>query len=450
MNRIARPVWPLALPSPTIATPSGKAGDDRLKRELQSGRFEFRRFGEGTSDTVQLDLRCIRVQAQQFLEYVRQDLAMGARWFEADWLPRMGYGSARILEYAPRKGYGGLYSDYSLTLAVRPMERVTAWGNCGLAELLPSPLQVTYNWKKRPLWVECAIKDTAATTAYGVAVLADGTMQLWGDIPDSLSGLDGWTYFKNVSRAWVQYGGMLYITTSGELKKHGTLLPSIMNNWPTITDAVMLWWPRGGTVQGENVLVQRRDGALVGFGRALGEYPPPAGMAYPLKSISLGGTSTSPVAAAVDATGKLWVWGVDDVTGKLVSTAPTITDAVAVCVVADQAQGPGMVQRVNGEWVFWSGSQSATHPYWASFRAMPQWFRAAAMQSLGPAVDVSTQYPAYSGGMGLDAHEVLRVWGGASLLSSMTPRGLHAVQAAGFAHVGQYARLYGGVALEVL
>ncbi|GAB7082278.1 host specificity factor TipJ family phage tail protein [Megalodesulfovibrio paquesii] len=313
---------------------------------------------------------------------------------------------------------------------------VTAWGNAGLAESMPTNL--------RAVWVDCAVLSSSSTAAYGVAVQADGTMQLWGDVP---AGLAGWESLTDVARAWVRGAGMLYITTSGELKKHGTLSSYITNNWPTITDAVMLWWPRSiGGEQMTNVLVQRTDGTLFGFGQVLGNYSPPAGMAYPLKSISLGGTNTYPVAATVDATDKLWVWGINNLTPNLVTAAPTVSDAVAVCIEENSTQGPGMVQHADGSWSFWGVGASSS--YWASFRAIPSGFYPEQMQTLGPAESSSTAYAAYSGGMGRNTDGLLKVWGGASLLANLTPPEdpMLVEQMSGFAHSAA-SKMYGMVAL---
>lgn len=116
--------WPTSLPAPQKKI-SITLGDTRIERRLQSGRTEFRRFGDGKPDQAKVLFRLLWAQWETFKEFYRHDLNLGLNWFSASWLATLGYSEhkAKILGYPREVVKQGYYVDIICILIIQK----TAW-----------------------------------------------------------------------------------------------------------------------------------------------------------------------------------------------------------------------------------------------------------------------------------------------------------------------------------
>jgi hypothetical protein len=129
--------WPSMLPSPYIVINS-ELGNNTLRRKLQSGRQEVRRYGAGAPDQFSATFRLVRDDVAAFIHFYERTSNMGLNWFSAPWiLTDLGYTDylARIVGYPKRAGHGKLYSDFSVTLHIKKMS--TCWPDTTWPELAP-------------------------------------------------------------------------------------------------------------------------------------------------------------------------------------------------------------------------------------------------------------------------------------------------------------------------
>ena len=124
--------WPAGLPAPQKKI-SITPGDTRIERRLQSGRTEFRRFGDGKPDQVKVLIRLMWAQWDTLKEFYERDLNLGLNWFSASWLAGLGYSEhkAKILGYPREVARQGYYVDIVCTLMVQKTVWIigedTAW-----------------------------------------------------------------------------------------------------------------------------------------------------------------------------------------------------------------------------------------------------------------------------------------------------------------------------------
>ena len=116
--------WPAGLPAPQKKI-SITPGDTRVERKLQSGRTEFRRFGDGKPDQAKVLFRLLWAQWETFKTFYEYDLNLGLNWFSASWLAELGYDvhKAKFLGYPREVARQGYYVDIVCTLIVQK----TAW-----------------------------------------------------------------------------------------------------------------------------------------------------------------------------------------------------------------------------------------------------------------------------------------------------------------------------------
>ena len=116
--------WPAGLPAPQKKI-SITPGDTRVERKLQSGRTEFRRFGDGKPDQAKVLFRLLWAQWETFKTFYEYDLNLGLNWFSASWLAGLGYDAhkAKFLGYPREVARQGYYVDIVCTLMVQK----TAW-----------------------------------------------------------------------------------------------------------------------------------------------------------------------------------------------------------------------------------------------------------------------------------------------------------------------------------
>ncbi len=116
--------WPAGLPAPQKKI-SITPGDTRVERKLQSGRTEFRRFGDGKPDQAKVLFRLLWAQWETFKTFYEYDLNLGLNWFSASWLATLGYDvhKAKILGYPREVARQGYYVDVVCMLMVQK----TAW-----------------------------------------------------------------------------------------------------------------------------------------------------------------------------------------------------------------------------------------------------------------------------------------------------------------------------------
>lgn len=116
--------WPSTLPAPQKSI-SITPGDTRKDRRLQSGRTEFRRFGDGKPDEARVPFRLTWAEWDIFKEFYAHDLNLGINWFSADWLADLGYDAhkAKILGYPREVALQSYYVDVLCTLLIQK----TAW-----------------------------------------------------------------------------------------------------------------------------------------------------------------------------------------------------------------------------------------------------------------------------------------------------------------------------------
>lgn len=117
-------IWPSTLPAPQKKL-SITPGDTRTGRRLQSGRTEFRRFGNGKPDQLKVLFRLLWAEWDIFKEFHTQDLNLSLNWFSADWLATLGYSAhkAKILGYPREVARQGYYVDIVCMLLIQK----TAW-----------------------------------------------------------------------------------------------------------------------------------------------------------------------------------------------------------------------------------------------------------------------------------------------------------------------------------
>lgn len=116
--------WPTTLPAPQKNI-GIVPGDTRKDRKLQSGRSEFRRFGDGKPDQMKTLFRLTWAEWDTFKEFYAHELNLSVNWFSADWLTDLGYDShkARILGYPREIALQNHYVDVLCNLIIQK----TAW-----------------------------------------------------------------------------------------------------------------------------------------------------------------------------------------------------------------------------------------------------------------------------------------------------------------------------------
>ncbi|MCK5245227.1 MAG: hypothetical protein KAJ90_08150, partial [Desulfobacterales bacterium] len=128
--------WPTGLPAPQKkigVTP----GDTRIERKLQSGRTEFRRFGNGMPDQLKVLIRLLWAQWETFKIFYEYDLNLGVNWFSADWLIVLGYDDykAKILGYPREVARQNHYVDVVCDLLIQKTSWIigedTSWACAG-------------------------------------------------------------------------------------------------------------------------------------------------------------------------------------------------------------------------------------------------------------------------------------------------------------------------------
>ena len=117
-------IWPITL-SALQKKISITLGDTRKERKLQSGRAEYRRFGDGKPDQANVLFRLTWAQWDIFKEFHAYDLNLGINWFSADWLTDLGYDAhkAKILGYPREVALQSHYVDVLCNLIIQK----TAW-----------------------------------------------------------------------------------------------------------------------------------------------------------------------------------------------------------------------------------------------------------------------------------------------------------------------------------
>ena len=115
--------WPTILPAPQKKI-SITLGDTRIERKLQSGRTEFRRFGDGKPDQMKMLIRLLWAQWDTFKTFYEYDLSLGCNWFSASWLSGLGYNDhkAKFLGYPREVARQGYYVDIVCTLMIQKSE----------------------------------------------------------------------------------------------------------------------------------------------------------------------------------------------------------------------------------------------------------------------------------------------------------------------------------------
>jgi hypothetical protein len=127
--------WLAILPAPYISI-SGTQGNNTLRRKLQSGRQEVRRYGSGAPDEFSVTFRILNENLLDFKNFYERTLNMGLNWFSADWIEsNLGYSDhlARIVGYPKRMGHGRLYSEFSVTLHIK--KTAGCWADTSWPEL---------------------------------------------------------------------------------------------------------------------------------------------------------------------------------------------------------------------------------------------------------------------------------------------------------------------------
>ena len=136
--------WPAGLPAPQKKI-SITPGDTRVERKLQSGRTEFRRFGDGKPDQLKVLFRLLWAQWETFKTFYEYDLNLGLNWFSASWLAGLGYDAhkAKFLGYPREVVRQGYYVDIVCTLMVQKTIWIigedTEWPCATTGGELPSP-----------------------------------------------------------------------------------------------------------------------------------------------------------------------------------------------------------------------------------------------------------------------------------------------------------------------
>ena len=124
--------WPLTLPAPQkkiSITPS----DTRVGRRLQSGRTEYRQFGDGQPDQAKVLFRLTWAQWETFKHFYDRTLNLGLNWFTANWLTTLGYTDhgAKILGYPREIARQGYYVDVMCTMLIQKTDWIigedTSW-----------------------------------------------------------------------------------------------------------------------------------------------------------------------------------------------------------------------------------------------------------------------------------------------------------------------------------
>lgn len=112
--------WPSTLPAPQKNI-GIVPGDTRIDRKLQSGRTEFRKFGDGKPDQMKALFRLTWAEWDIFKEFHMHELNLGINWFSADWLTDLGYDAhkARILGYPREIALQNHYVDVFCSLIVQ-------------------------------------------------------------------------------------------------------------------------------------------------------------------------------------------------------------------------------------------------------------------------------------------------------------------------------------------
>ena len=128
-------VWPSEFPAP-YASFSATMGNNTLRRKLQSGRQEVRRYGSGAPDVFSATFRMVGENAATFIHFYERTANMGLNWFSAPWIEEsLGYDDhlARIVGYPKRSGHGTHYNDFSVTLHIKKTS--TCWPDTTWPEL---------------------------------------------------------------------------------------------------------------------------------------------------------------------------------------------------------------------------------------------------------------------------------------------------------------------------
>lgn len=112
--------WPTTLPAPQKNI-GIVPGDTRIERRLQSGRTEFRRFGDGKPDAIKALFRFTWAEWDIFKEFHAHELNLGINWFSADWIDSLGYNThrARILGYPREVALQNYYVDVLCNLIIQ-------------------------------------------------------------------------------------------------------------------------------------------------------------------------------------------------------------------------------------------------------------------------------------------------------------------------------------------
>ena len=127
--------WPSILPAPYVVI-SSEWGNNTLRRKMQSGRQEVRRYGSGAPDSFTATFRMVWENVSIFIHFYERTANMGLNWFSADWIANdLGYTEhlARIVGYPKRIGHGKIYSDFSVTLHIK--KTASCWPDTTWPEL---------------------------------------------------------------------------------------------------------------------------------------------------------------------------------------------------------------------------------------------------------------------------------------------------------------------------
>ena len=136
--------WPSTLPAPQkniIIIP----GDTRKERRLQSGRYEFRRIGNGKPDQAKVPFHFTWAEWDIFKGFYAHELNFGINFFSADWITSLGYAThkAKILGYPREIARQNYYVDIFCNLLIQKTDWIISEDSewpCEPSGIEPEPL----------------------------------------------------------------------------------------------------------------------------------------------------------------------------------------------------------------------------------------------------------------------------------------------------------------------
>jgi hypothetical protein len=292
------------------------------------GRTEIRRFGDGAPDQVSAVFRFRGDEMGVFQHFFERDLNLSINWFDAYWLPGLGYSAhkARILGYPKKAGKIGHYTDVVVTLLIQKTEWCiddAGWPSAGPGAPGPTPpttgAVVAWGGTTGGIVAGCPVDLDAVKVVIGgdwaCALKADGTVHMWGTMALWPTGWENLAGIKDIAATTAT---LIYLTTSGSIAAFGRNVYGLFN-FPTIINGVGIYGNRN------TGLVAREDGSLSQWGD--GAVTIPAGLTDP-KYVNGGDYEF----IAIDQSDKMWMWGAYNDGQVLPPYAPDVTDAICCSI----------------------------------------------------------------------------------------------------------------------